>query len=121
LGVKTALDDLGAGYSSLSNLVKLPLDRLKIDRSFVMGLETNSMCASVVKVSIELARALHLKVTAEGVENQRQLDFLQAFGCDETQGYLFSPPRLPEEIVAMFSSCTKLTTAANHSPLALAS
>jgi diguanylate cyclase (GGDEF)-like protein len=105
LGIKIALDDLGTGYSSLSSLLEFPFDRLKIDQSFVMGLETNSMCAAVVKISIELARALKLDVTAEGIENTRQLDFLRSVGCDDLQGYLFSEPRPADEIASMFFSC----------------
>jgi diguanylate cyclase (GGDEF)-like protein len=105
LGVTTALDDLGTGYSSLANLVGLPLDRLKIDRSFVANLETNPMCASVVKLTIELARSLSLSVTAEGVENPRQLGMLREFGCREVQGYLFSAPRPATRIAALFERC----------------
>ena len=105
IGIRTALDDLGTGYSSLANLVGLPLDRLKIDRSFVANLETNPMCASVTKLSIELGRSLSLAVTAEGVETQRQLEMLQAFGCREAQGYLFSQPRMANQISHLFESC----------------
>lgn len=102
LGVTIALDDLGTGYSSLANLVELPLDRVKIDRSFVSCVDSNPMRASVVKISIELARALQLQVTAEGVEDEGQLAFLRSLGCAEAQGYLFSRPRPPEEIPALF-------------------
>jgi len=105
MGIRTALDDLGTGYSSLANLVGLPLDRLKIDRSFVANLETNPMCASVTKLSVELGRSLSLSVTAEGVENMRQLDMLRAYGCREAQGYLFSQPRPASQIVHLFESC----------------
>lgn len=105
MGVRTALDDLGTGYSSLANLVELPLDRLKIDRSFVMHLETNAMCASVVKLSVELARSLSLAVTAEGIENKRQLEMLRGYGCREGQGYLFSEPRPANELAPFFETC----------------
>lgn len=105
LGIRTALDDLGTGYSSLANLVGLPLDRLKIDRSFVANLETNPMCASVTKLSAELGRSLSLSVTAEGVENLRQLEMLRAFGCQEAQGYLFSKPRPANQIMHLFDAC----------------
>ncbi len=104
-GIRTALDDLGTGYSSLANLVGLPLDRLKIDRSFVTNLETNAMCASVVKLTIELARSLELSVTAEGVENRRQLELLREFGCKEAQGYLFSRPRPATQVSSLFGVC----------------
>ncbi len=105
LGICTALDDLGTGYSSLANLVGLPLDRLKIDRSFVANLETNPMCASVVRLSVELARQLSLQMTAEGVETRAQLDILRAFGCIEAQGYLFSQPRPESQLNHLFDSC----------------
>ncbi|MCX7898681.1 MAG: EAL domain-containing protein [Methylocystis sp.] len=105
LGVRTALDDLGTGYSSLANLVVLPLDRLKIDRSFVANLESNPMCASVVKLTFELARTLSLEVTAEGVETERQLEILQAYGCREAQGYLFSRPRAANQLSHLLDSC----------------
>ncbi len=108
MGVRTALDDLGTGYSSLANLVELPLDRLKIDRSFVMHLETNAMCASVVKLSVELARSLSLAVTAEGIESKRQLEMLRGYGCREGQGYLFSEPRPANELVPLFETCPLL-------------
>jgi EAL domain-containing protein (putative c-di-GMP-specific phosphodiesterase class I) len=121
LGIKIALDDLGTGYSSLRSLVELPFDRLKIDQSFVMGLETNAMCASVVKISIELARALKLDVTAEGIENTRQLDFLRSCGCDDLQGYLFSEPRPGDEIASMFFSCAEPKAVMRRSPIAVAS
>lgn len=106
IGVQTSLDDLGTGYSSLANLVGLPLDRLKIDRSFVANLETNPMCGSVVKLTIELARSLSLQVTAEGVENARQYRILRDLGCLEAQGYLFSYPRPAPEITELFGSCS---------------
>ncbi len=105
LGVKTALDDLGTGYSSLANLVGLPLDRLKIDRSFVASIETNPMCGSVVKLTIELARSLSLSVTAEGVENPSQLQMLRDYGCREVQGYLFSVPRAANQLGDLFGVC----------------
>jgi diguanylate cyclase (GGDEF)-like protein len=105
LGVKTALDDLGTAYSSLANLVGLPLDRLKIDRSFVANIESNPMCGSVVKLTIELARSLCLSVTAEGVENPRQLQMLRDYGCREVQGYLFSVPQVANQLGGFFGVC----------------
>jgi diguanylate cyclase (GGDEF)-like protein len=110
LGIQTALDDLGTGYSSLANLVGLPLDRLKIDRSFVANIETNPMCASVVKLTIELARSLSLQVTAEGVETERQFRILHDLGCREVQGYLFSHPRPAREIKGLFGVCPMIET-----------
>jgi len=98
LGVKTALDDFGTGYSSLTNVVELPFDRLKIDRSFVSKIETEPLCASVVKASLELARSIGLSTTAEGVETAAQFEFLRKHGCQEVQGYFFSGLMTPQEI-----------------------
>jgi diguanylate cyclase (GGDEF)-like protein len=105
LGIQTSLDDLGTGYSSLANLVGLPLDRLKIDRSFVANIETNPMCGSVVKLTIELARSLSLQVTAEGVESERHYRILRELGCREVQGYLFSHPQPAHQISEFFGLC----------------
>jgi diguanylate cyclase (GGDEF)-like protein len=102
LGVKTALDDFGTGYSSLTNVVELPFDRLKIDRSFVSKIESEPLCASVVKASLELARATGLRATAEGVETAAQFEFVRKYGCDEVQGYFFSEPISPNEIPALY-------------------
>ncbi len=104
-GVRLALDDLGTGHSSLAVLVGLPVDRLKVDPSFVANLETHPMSASVVKLTLELARSLSLAVTAEGVEKPRQLEILRQLGCPEVQGHLFSRPRQADEIAALFGLC----------------
>jgi diguanylate cyclase (GGDEF)-like protein len=96
LGVCVAIDDFGTGYSSLSSLEKLAPERLKIDRSFVMGLDAETGGGSLAEMIIELGRTLGLKVIAEGVETPTQRQRLIELGCDELQGYLFSPP-LPIE------------------------
>ena len=96
LGVCVAIDDFGTGYSSLSSLEKLAPERLKIDRSFVMGLDADTGGGSLAEMIIELGRTLGLKVIAEGVETPTQRQRLIELGCDELQGYLFSPP-LPIE------------------------
>jgi EAL domain-containing protein (putative c-di-GMP-specific phosphodiesterase class I) len=90
-GVKIALDDFGAGRSPLTHLRRLPLDRLKIDKSFVADLAA-SKTVEIVKAIVALAKALDLEVTAEGVETRAQFEFLRAAGCDCVQGFLFSGP-----------------------------
>jgi len=96
IGVHFAIDDFGTGFSSLSYLRKFPLESLKVDRSFVMNLPENKDDAVIASTIITLGHQLGLKVTAEGIETQAQLAFLQARGCDVGQGYLFSRP-IPAE------------------------
>jgi EAL domain-containing protein (putative c-di-GMP-specific phosphodiesterase class I) len=83
-----ALDDFGTGYASLANLRQFPIDRLKIDKSFVQNAED----AAIVKAVITLGTSMGMKVVAEGVEDQSQLDALADYGCDQIQGYHFSRP-----------------------------
>jgi diguanylate cyclase len=92
LGVRLSVDDFGTGYSSLGYLRWLPLDELKIDRSFVMGLPAEKDSLAIVNAVVAMAHALNLEVVAEGVETAAQLDVLRAIHCDEFQGYLCSPP-----------------------------
>lgn len=97
MGVSIAIDDFGTGFSSLSYLARLPLDALKIDRSFVVDMTASPQGLSLVATIINLAHSLKLNVVAEGVETEEQLRLLRLLGCDEMQGYLFSKP-VPSEI-----------------------
>jgi diguanylate cyclase (GGDEF)-like protein/PAS domain S-box-containing protein len=94
-GVKLAIDDVGTGYSSLTRITELPVDILKIDMSFVAGLETDPACAAVVRGVLSIGEALGLDVIAEGVQTQAQATRLIEYGCTAAQGYLYSKP-LPE-------------------------
>ncbi|MGA7790024.1 MAG: bifunctional diguanylate cyclase/phosphodiesterase, partial [Xanthobacteraceae bacterium] len=98
LGVCIALDDFGTGYSALSYLRKFPLDKIKIDRSFVTDIATRSDQVAIIQAVLNIARALGMTVTAEGVETVIQRDFLKALGCDSAQGYLFGKPVPFEEL-----------------------
>ena len=91
MGVVVSVDDFGTGYSSMSYLRRFPIDKLKIDRSFISELISRADDASIVQAIVSLAHSLNLKVVAEGVETAEQLDFLRKLGCDQYQGYCFSP------------------------------
>ena len=91
-GIQLSIDDFGTGYSSLRQLLRLPFNELKIDRSFIMEASSNADARTIVKASINLAHNLNMSVCAEGVESQEIWDFLFAEGCDKAQGYFFSKP-----------------------------
>ena len=103
LGVRIALDDFGTGYSSLSYLQSFPFDKLKIDRSFIQNLLTREGATAIVHAITELANALGIETTAEGVEETAQLMELRAHGCSSVQGYLFAEPMAASEVEQLFS------------------
>jgi len=98
MGLRLTIDDFGTGYSSLSYLKRLPIDTLKIDKSFVQGLGKDPGDAAIVSATIALAHKLGFSVVAEGVEREDQLKFLRDQGCDELQGYFFSRPVPPDDL-----------------------
>jgi diguanylate cyclase (GGDEF)-like protein len=101
MGLRLAIDDFGTGYSSLAYLKRLPVQTIKIDRSFVMGMAENSSDATIVRSTIELGRNLGLAVVAEGVETQDDWDALRGYGCTLAQGYLIGKPMPPDELSAL--------------------
>jgi EAL domain-containing protein (putative c-di-GMP-specific phosphodiesterase class I) len=92
MGVGLVLDDFGTGYSSLSSLRRFPIERVKIDRSFVGDITDDPDDAALTTAILSMAQGLQLRVVAEGVETREQADFLRERGCHELQGFLFSPP-----------------------------
>jgi len=109
LGINISIDDFGTGFSSLASLKRLPIDALKIDKSFVRDATSDADDGAIVVAIITLAHNLRLKVVAEGVESEDQLRFLQSLRCDEIQGYFFSKPRPAESLVTLFDSASKQT------------
>jgi len=97
-GIRLAIDDFGTGYSSLSYLKRLPVSYLKIDRSFVMGLGSDTEDERIVAAITDLGHGLGLRVIAEGVENRQQRHVARQLGCDLYQGYLLAEPRRPRDI-----------------------
>jgi diguanylate cyclase (GGDEF)-like protein len=101
IGIRIALDDFGTGYSSMSYLKRMPLDTLKIDRSFISGLPRDRESQAIVRAILSLAKSLGFRVTAEGVETVEQVDMLREMACDNLQGFHFSRPVPPGEILPM--------------------
>jgi EAL domain-containing protein (putative c-di-GMP-specific phosphodiesterase class I) len=110
MGLRLAIDDFGTGYSSLAYLKRLPVQTIKIDRSFVMGMCEDASDATIVRSTIDLGRNLGLDVVAEGVETQEVWDALRSLGCSLAQGYLLGRPAPAEELAAL------LEERAAHSP-----
>ncbi len=98
LGISIAIDDFGTGYSSLAYLKKLPVDKLKIDRSFIIDIPDNKEDAAITNAIIAIAKSLHLTVIAEGVETKRQRDYLLGCGCNHIQGYFYYKPMLAQKM-----------------------
>jgi predicted signal transduction protein with EAL and GGDEF domain len=103
LGVHIALDDFGTGYSSLQYLQRFPFDKIKIDRSFVKEVTRNSSSSSIIRAVVSIAADRNMVTTAEGVETEQQRDTVQALGCTQMQGYLFSAARPAHEIRALLA------------------
>jgi len=101
IGVKISIDDFGTGYSSLAYLSRLPVDKLKIDIALVREITTNEDDAVIARAIIQMAHSLKLEVIAEGVETTDQLTYLRGNGCDQIQGYYFSPPLPVKELEAL--------------------
>jgi EAL domain-containing protein (putative c-di-GMP-specific phosphodiesterase class I) len=98
MGIRLSLDDFGTGYSSLSYLKRLPVDRVKVDKSFVNGLGENATDTALVRMIIDLCHTLGVEVLAEGIETSEQAVLLSDMGCDMGQGYYFARPLLGEEL-----------------------
>jgi len=105
LGVRLAIDDFGTGYSSLSYLTRMPVDILKVDRSFVGHMLESDRVQSVVRATISLAHALGLRVVAEGVETPQQERALRDLGCELAQGYHYARPLSADGVVAFYDEC----------------
>jgi diguanylate cyclase (GGDEF)-like protein/PAS domain S-box-containing protein len=106
MGIGIAIDDFGTGYSSMNLLSKLPIDILKIDRSFISNMLQNPADRALVSTMVMLAHTLKLRVVAEGVDADAQREMLLQMGCDQLQGYLFSPPLPPDELLALLRPVT---------------
>jgi EAL domain-containing protein (putative c-di-GMP-specific phosphodiesterase class I) len=101
IGLTLSMDDFGTGYSSLAYLKKFPITALKIDRSFVIGLPGEEDDCAIARAIVTMAQQLRQEIVAEGVETSAQMQFLRSIGCDQMQGFLFSPAVPPDELARM--------------------
>jgi diguanylate cyclase len=121
IGATVAMDDFGTGYSSLSTLQAFPFDKIKVDKSFIQSVETSAHAAAIIKATMLLGRSLNIPVLAEGVETERQLEFLREEGCDSVQGYLFGKPMPHDDVSRMIRDVNEpgcAQPATNHSAVA---
>ncbi len=116
LGVQLALDDFGTGYSSLARLKAYPVNRLKIDQSFIQNLMSDQEDQAICQTALQLGHRLGLVTVAEGVETQEQLDFLRAIGCDEAQGFYFAEPLPAEDFPCWLQDWTRRQQASDTTP-----
>ena len=114
LGVHISMDDFGTGYSSLSYLRSFPFDKIKIDQSFVRGLDANQDAQAIVRAIVNLGKGLGVTITAEGIETGAELSFLRAEGCHQGQGFLFSQARPNEEIVRLLEAQSRISPAIDN-------
>jgi EAL domain-containing protein (putative c-di-GMP-specific phosphodiesterase class I) len=114
LGVRLSIDDFGTGYSSLSRLRRIPVDTLKIDRAFIMNMDTDSESREIVRIIITLAHNLGLKVVAEGTETEEHIKLLKQLNCEMAQGYMFSRPADAEAMVKLLASNRSVAAAAGQ-------
>jgi hypothetical protein len=119
IGVRCSIDDFGTGFSALTYLAEMPIDAIKIDRTFIQRIDGEASGAPIVGAVIALAHSLDLVVVAEGVETDEQLAFLDAHGCDQVQGFRFSSPLPEAEIVELMRTPTKLFTEWGSAPAAM--
>ena len=114
IGIALSLDDFGTGYSSLSYLKKFPISSLKIDRSFVIGLPHEENDCAIARAIVTMAQQLRQEIVAEGVETQEQMRFLRELGCDQLQGFLFSPAVAPDDYASMVQEGRRLVLASGE-------
>ncbi len=101
MGLALSMDDFGTGYSSLAYLKRFPITTLKIDRSFVVGIPLDDNDCAIARAIVTMAQQLRQEIVAEGVETAEQMQFLRALGCDQMQGFLFSPAVAADELARM--------------------